>query len=67
MRFYNQSIEEVLSELNVDPFKGLDDNEATNRRYESGANELSEEKKTNPLFLFFSQFHSFIIYIFYLQ
>jgi len=63
MEFYNQTSEEVLESLNVNPSLGLSTEEVENRRNIHGSNELKKKKKTNPLVLFINQFRSFIIYI----
>jgi Ca2+-transporting ATPase len=53
--------EKVLSELNVDPEKGLSDREVKKRRKQYGRNRLREAKKKSAWLIFTNQFKSLII------
>ena len=61
--FETKSAKEVLQEFEVDPHKGLSNEEAGQRLIKYGPNKLPEKKKT-PLFLvFLGQFNDPMIYI----
>ena len=61
--FETKSAKEVLQEFEVDPHKGLSNEEAGQRLVKYGPNKLPEKKKT-PLFLvFLGQFNDPMIYI----
>jgi Ca2+-transporting ATPase len=58
-----ESIEEVKNKLDVDPAKGLSEDEAKNRLQDFGKNELEEKKGKSPFRIFISQFNDFMIWI----
>lgn len=61
--FETKSAKEVLQEFEVDPSKGLSNEEAGQRLIKNGPNKLPEKKKT-PLFLvFLQQFNDPMIFI----
>lgn len=62
MKYYNESIDVVLTELNTSE-AGLTDEEVLIRRDSFGRNELQTKTGVHPLLIFISQFKSFIIYI----
>ncbi|MDT8318248.1 MAG: cation-translocating P-type ATPase [bacterium] len=62
MDFYKLSSDDVLSRLKTSRL-GLGEDEALRRQGEFGLNELETKSKVYPLFIFLSQFKSFIIYI----
>ncbi len=53
----------VLSTLKTDPEKGISTEEASRRLIEYGLNRIEERKEKSPIFLFFSQFNDFIIWV----
>lgn len=61
--FYNQTSKSVLEHFSVTLEEGLDGHKIQNRKKLYGLNELKKKKGINPIFLFFRQFKSFIIYI----
>ena len=63
MEFYNQTPEDVLKELAVNPEEGLSEESVHKRQEKYGFNELIQKVKINPIVLFLNQFKSFIIYI----
>ncbi|MBI2040081.1 calcium-translocating P-type ATPase, PMCA-type [Candidatus Microgenomates bacterium] len=60
---YSQSVEEIIQKLQTDPQKGLTSAGAENRLQKYGPNVLKKEKGKSALFIFFSQFKSFLIVI----
>lgn len=61
--WFSKSIEDVLSGINVDPLKGLSENEAKTRLETSGANKLNAKKKKSIFLLFVAQLQDWLIYI----
>lgn len=61
--YYNQTIEDVLKEQNVDPSKGLSLSEVSARTGKYGLNKLEEGKKKSIVVLFFSQLNDPLIFI----
>ena len=61
--WFNQSIEEVLKELVIDPGKGLSEEEVRARLEKYGPNKLLGKKKKSILQLFFKQLQDWLIYI----
>ena len=61
--WFSKSIEEVLSGINVDPLKGLSDNEAKNRLETHGPNKLQAKKKKSIFLMFIAQLQDWLIYI----
>ncbi|MDP4096831.1 calcium-translocating P-type ATPase, SERCA-type [Paenibacillus sp. P96] len=55
--------EQLQSDLNVDPKRGLTGDEATLRRKEAGWNELSEGKRISPITLLLNQFKDFMVLV----
>ncbi len=60
---FSKSIEDVLSEIIVDPTTGLSDDEAKVRLEKYGANKLLGKKRKNILQLFVAQLQEWLIYI----
>ncbi|HOK79774.1 MAG TPA: calcium-translocating P-type ATPase, SERCA-type [bacterium] len=54
---------EIAKQLDTDISRGLTEEEAKKRLAHFGYNKLAEKKKRHPIFLFFEQFRSFIIWI----
>lgn len=63
MEWYRKSKDEVLSDLNVDPEVGLNENEVELRLGKYGPNELKEEEGTTLLSKLIAQFSDFLILI----
>lgn len=63
MEWYLKSIEEVLSELNVDSEVGLKKNEVNKRLEKYGPNELKEEQGKSFISKLIAQFSDFLILI----
>lgn len=61
--WYTKTKEEVLKEFNVDPAKGLSEEEVVKRREQYGANVLQAKKKKSVLSMFFSQLKDWLIYV----
>ena len=61
--WFSKSIEEVLSGINVDPLKGLSDDEAKNRLETHGLNKLQAKKKKSIFLMFIAQLQDWLIYI----
>jgi len=61
--WYSKSIEEVLTELKVDPLQGLPETEAKIRLGIYGENKLLAKKKKSILILFLLQLRDWLIYI----
>jgi Ca2+-transporting ATPase len=61
--FYQQTNDEIVAELGVDPATGLSAKEPEARRGQYGPNSLPEGKKTSPLTLFLSQFKDVLIVV----
>ncbi len=59
----SKSKEVVLKKFNVDPFKGLSEEEAESRLEKYGANKLLGKKKKSIFLLFFAQLKDWLIYI----
>ena len=62
-RYYDKPVDEVLQFFASDDKKGLSKREIEERLKKFGPNVLEEKGKINPIFIFFNQFRSFIIYI----
>ena len=62
-KFFNQSVETVLQELNSDMEKGLSKEEATKRLKEYGANQLKEKEARGIFQMFLDQFKDFLVVI----
>lgn len=60
---YRKNAYDVLKELQVDPNKGLTNQEAAARRRKQGKNELVKQKKKSILGLFFEQFQDPMVLI----
>lgn len=58
-----KSIEAILSEMNVDPSKGLSDDEAKIRLETHGQNKLQAKKKKSIFLMFIAQLQDWLIYI----
>ncbi len=61
--WYDLSVEETLSALEVDAEQGLDAAAAAARLHQHGRNVLGEAKATHPFTLFLNQFRDFMIYV----
>ena len=61
--WFNQSIADVLKELNTDPTKGLSDEEVRKKLAEYGLNQLLSKKKKSFLRIFMEQLRDWLIYI----
>jgi Ca2+-transporting ATPase len=61
--FYTKSIKEISKEFDVDIEVGLSSEQVTKSQEKHGKNILEQTKQKSPWVIFFSQFHSFIIYI----
>ncbi|HHT67376.1 MAG TPA: calcium-translocating P-type ATPase, PMCA-type [Erysipelotrichaceae bacterium] len=61
--FETKSAKEVLSELNVDPKKGLSQSEVDERLAKYGLNKLAEKKKVPLILIFLSNFNDPMIFI----
>jgi Ca2+-transporting ATPase len=61
--WFTKSNEEVLKELNVDPSKGLSDNEVKVRIEKFGANKLLAKKKQSIILMFVMQLKDWLIYV----
>ena len=61
--WFNQSIDEVLKELNTDPKKGLSDEEAKGRLEKYGLNKLLGKKTESAFRMFIEQLRDWLIYI----
>jgi magnesium-transporting ATPase (P-type) len=55
--------DEVLRRLSIDPKKGLDTNEVSQRLSKYGSNRLPEGKKQGPFMRFLSQFNNILVYV----
>lgn len=60
--YHHQEIDKVLSIFKTSK-KGLSKEESQKRLSQYGKNEIPEKKKKHPIFLFFKQFKSVLIYI----
>lgn len=60
---YRKNAYTLLKEMNVDPNKGLSNQEVTKRRREQGSNELIKQKKNSIIGLFFEQFQDPMVVI----
>jgi Ca2+-transporting ATPase len=63
MIYYAKSIQEVLSDLDVDPAVGLSLQEVDKRREQYGLNKLIAKKKKSILQLFIAQLQDWLIYV----
>ena len=61
--FYSQSIEESLSQLEVDPKNGLTTSESETRLNEYGKNKLEEKKRKSIFMMFVEQLNDYLIYV----
>jgi P-type Ca2+ transporter type 2C len=60
--YHHQEINEILSSFETSP-EGISLNESVKRLEQYGKNEIPEKKSKHPIFLFFRQFKSVLIYI----
>lgn len=63
MTFYDRKVEDVLSELNTDPRRGLCADEVCRRKEKYGENKLREKKRKNLISRFAEQFKDVMILI----
>ena len=63
MEYFSKKKDELLSELNVNPKKGLSDKEVTERQAKYGLNQLRESKKKTLFMMFLDQFKDFLVII----
>lgn len=63
MEYFSVKKEEILKELNVNPKKGLNDSEVSERQEKHGLNQLRETKKKTLLMMFLDQFKDFLVII----
>ena len=61
--FYSKTVKKVLKDLSSDSREGLSLDEVNIRLKKFGYNEIPEKKAIHPIFIFFRQFHSWLIYI----
>ena len=61
--FYNHSIKEIESKMDVVLAKGLSSSEVEKRLKQYGKNRLTSKKKKSLLMVFFEQFKSFMVLI----
>lgn len=61
--WFSKSIPEVLKEINVDPARGLSEEEAKARLEKYGANRLLARKKVNIFQMFVAQLNGWLIYV----
>ena len=61
--WFSKSIEDVLTELKVDPAQGLTDEEAKVRLEKYGLNKLAAKKKKSVFQLFMAQLQDWLIYV----
>jgi P-type Ca2+ transporter type 2C len=62
-KWHRLGAEELQQVFSVNPQMGLSEEEAVERRKESGFNELSEGKKVSPLTLLLNQFKDFMVLV----
>lgn len=62
-KWHSMEIDQVIKELNTDPYNGLTQHEVIRKLEEYGYNELKKEEKVSPLRLFFNQFKNILIII----
>ena len=60
--YHHQSVKTVISEFKSS-VEGLGTKEVKKRKDKYGLNKLVEQKKVSLIFIFFSQFHSILIYV----
>ncbi len=63
VEYYQQNTKEVLKALQVDPKRGLTDEQLSTNQAKYGANELKEKKKTTLFQMFVEQFKDFLVII----
>ena len=61
--WYSKSVEEILNELDVDPSKGLSEQEAKARLEKYGLNKLTAKKRKTVFQLFVEQLRQWLIYV----
>jgi len=61
--WHSMEVDQVLRELNTDPYQGLSDEEVRNRLEKYGYNELKKEERVSPFTLFINQFKNILIVI----
>ncbi|MEK7231915.1 MAG: cation-transporting P-type ATPase, partial [Pseudomonadota bacterium] len=61
--WHSMEVNAVLTDLKVDPLRGLAPEEAGTRLIQYGPNELTHEEKASPWALFFNQFKNILIII----
>ncbi|WP_211745326.1 calcium-translocating P-type ATPase, SERCA-type [Paenibacillus sp. Marseille-Q4541] len=62
-KWHQMGVDELESELNVEPQLGLTKDEAADRQKKAGVNELSEGKGISPITLFLNQFKDFMVLV----
>lgn len=62
-KWHQMGVDELKSDLNVEPQLGLTKDEAADRQKKTGANELSEGKGISPITLFLNQFKDFMVLV----
>lgn len=63
VHYYNQSIEDVLSALDVDPKIGLNSADLEGRLHRFGKNKLNEQKRKSIIKIFLEQLNDALIYV----
>ena len=63
MQEYLKSVDDILSEQNIDITKGLSDDEVRERLEKFGENKLKEGKKKSMIKMFLEQLNDWLIYI----
>lgn len=61
--WFNKNLTEIYDELNVDPIKGLSEEEVEIRKNKYGLNKLAAKKKKSLLQLLLAQLNNILIYI----
>ena len=61
--WFSKSIEEISSQLNTNPTKGLEDSEINERIEKYGFNKLPDPPKRSRIRIFFEQFNDFLVFI----
>lgn len=63
MKYHAEKHEDVTQHLSSDIHAGLTSEEVKRRLEQQGYNEMPSGEEHGPVFIFFKQFHSFLIYI----
>ena len=61
--WHSMEVDQVLKELNTNPYQGLSDEEVRSRLEKYGYNELKKEERVSPFTLFINQFKNILIVI----